>query len=244
MTSSIEGKHAVLEALRSGTSVRRITLASGLESSPAVDEIRELAVSRGIPVDVRDRKDLDAQSVRGAHQGVVAEVAAFAYTPLAALLDETDDAPESLVVVLDHVTDPGNLGAIIRSVEALGADGVVVPKARAAGIGPVALKTSAGSALHLPIVQVANVSRTIDELKKRGYWVAGASAEGETDAGEAALEGRLVIVVGSEGEGLSRIVEQACDFIVRIPTTGRTASLNVAQAATILAYEWSRSRDA
>jgi len=235
----IEGRNAVLEALRAGAPITAVLLASG-SSGAAVDEIRRQAQARGIGVRTVSREVLGERSVRGAHQGVVAEVAPFAYTPFEELIEAVGEREHSLVVVLDHITDEGNLGAVARSAEVVGADALVIPKARSAGVGPAAYKTSAGALAHLPVVREPNLVRVLERLKDAGYWVAGASASAATLAWDAPLGGRLVLVMGSEGTGLSRLVEQACDFLVRLPVVGKVGSLNVAQAATVLAFEWAR----
>lgn len=239
MSALIEGRNAVLEALRAGVPVSAVLVAGGAEGAP-VDEIRRLAASRGVPVRTLSRRELDGRSVRGAHQGVMAEALPFSYTPLAEVLDRVGEREESLVVVLDHITDEGNLGAVARSAEVAGADALVIPKARSAAVGPAAHKTSAGALAHLPVVREPNVVRALEKLKEAGYWVAGATGSASTSLWDAPLEGRLALVVGSEGQGIARLVEKACDFTVRIPVSGRVDSLNVAQAATVLAFEWVR----
>ncbi len=240
MSDIIEGRNAVVEALRSGMSIERVTIAEGLRPDSAVDEIRRLATVSGIPVETVSRQTLDRQSVRGAHQGVAAVARPFRYTELAAITRAATGRDRSLVVVLDHVTDPGNLGAVIRSVEVAGGDAVVIPRDRAASIGPVAHKASAGATAHLPVVQVGNVARALAELKDAGYWVAGADERGEQDLWNAPLTGRLVLVLGAEGSGLARLTRDRCDFLVRVPVAGHVSSLNVAQAASVLAFEWVR----
>jgi 23S rRNA (guanosine2251-2'-O)-methyltransferase len=145
------------------------------------------------------------------------------------------------VVLLDHVLDPGNLGAVIRSSESLGASGVVIEKRRSAQVTQAALKTAAGAAAHLPVAKVTNLAQTLETLKDDGFWVVGASHDAEDPAWAEPMPARTALVVGSEGRGLSRLVRERCDLHVRIPLAGRTASLNVAQAVTVLAYEWARS---
>ncbi len=240
MADFVEGRNAVLEALRSGRGVARVFVASGVRPHPTLREIGRLADEASVEVREVARSELDDMSSRGAHQGVVAVVESYRYASLDDVLDGGAERETSLVVVLDHVVDPGNLGAVIRSAEALGADGLVIPKARSASVGPVVLKVAAGAAEYLPIARVPNVVRALEKLKAAGYWVAGASERGESPAWEAPLDGRIALVLGSEGRGLSHLVEETCDFLVRIPLTGRTGSLNVAQAATVLAYEWAR----
>lgn len=242
MSDIIEGRNAVLEALRSGVRLRKVSVASGLKSNAAVDEIERLARAAGARVEHVERTELDRSSVRGAHQGVIAEVAPFAYTELADVLARTDGRPASLIMVLDHVTDPGNLGAIIRSVEVAGGDAVVVPKDRSAAVTAVVHKTSAGATSHLPVARVTNVARTLAEFKQHGYWVIGASEKASVLAWDAPLEGRVVLVMGAEGGGISKLVLAECDVLARLPVAGHIQSLNVAQAATVLAFEWARRR--
>lgn len=240
MAEVIEGRNAVLEALRSGTKLERVMLAVGLKANPAVDEIKQLADAAGIPVREVGRAALDRDSARGAHQGVMALAAPFAYAELAAVLRAGKARQRSLIVVLDHVTDPGNLGAIIRSVEVAGGDAVIIPRERAASVGAIVHKASAGATAHLPVVQVSNIAQTLQALKDSGYWVAGADERGRETLWSAPLDGHLVVVLGAEGAGLARLTRERCDFLVSIPVAGRVSSLNVAQAATLLAFEWVR----
>jgi 23S rRNA (guanosine2251-2'-O)-methyltransferase len=235
----LEGRNAVREALRAGTPLQEILVAKGNRPAPVLDEIRSLAEGAGIPVRSVDKGRLDEMSVRGAHQGVLAVADDFAYADLSSILESEGDR---FVIVLDHVVDPGNLGAVVRSAEALGAAAVVIPKARAAAMSAIAQKTSAGAAAHLPIVRVPNIAAALRSLKDAGFWVAGASERAEQDVGDARLDGRIAVVLGAEGEGISRLVRETCDFLVRIPLAGRTSSLNVAQAATVFLYEWARGR--
>jgi 23S rRNA (guanosine2251-2'-O)-methyltransferase len=240
MAGTIEGRNAVLEALRSGLHVERIALADGLRPNPALEEIRRLAAESRIPTEAVPRAQLDRDSARGAHQGVIAYAGAFRYAELQEVLQATSGATRSLIVLLDHVTDPGNLGAVIRSVEVAGGDAVLIPRERAASIGPVAHKASAGATAHLPVVQISNISQALSTLKDAGYWVAGADERGEQDLWASPLEGRIVVVLGAEGSGLARLTRERCDFLVSIPVAGRVSSLNVAQAASVLAFEWVR----
>lgn len=240
MAETIEGRNAVLEALRSGTRLESVQIAVGLKSNPAIDEIRKRAAEAGVPVREVARQELDRRSARGAHQGVIAVAEPFRYAELEDVLRAMRERSRSLIVVLDHVTDPGNLGAVIRSVEVAGGDAVLIPRDRAASVGPVAHKASAGATAYLPIVQISNVAAALDALKQAGYWVAGADERGERTLWEAELDGRLVLVLGAEGSGLTRLVRDRCDFLVAIPVAGRVSSLNVAQAASVLAFEWVR----
>ncbi|MBA4370742.1 MAG: 23S rRNA (guanosine(2251)-2'-O)-methyltransferase RlmB [Coriobacteriaceae bacterium] len=239
MSDVVEGRNAVAELLRSGAPVRRVLVADGVQVS-GLAEVERLAASAGVPVERRPRRDLDGMSPRGAHQGVVALTEPFGYASLGGIIGRAEGSERSLVIVLDHVTDPGNLGAVVRSAEVAGAAGVVVAKRRSAAIGPGAWKSSAGALAHVPVAQVTNLARALRELKDAGYWIAGASEHAEELAWDAPLDGRLVLVLGSEDRGLARLTAEACDFLVRLPVAGSVGSLNVAQAASVLAFEWVR----
>ena len=241
MSEIVEGRHPVLETLRSERLVDEVLVASSVRGSGVVREITEAARTRDIPVREVDKQELDRLSVRGAHQGVVARVGEFVYADLGGILSGARGRPHALVVLLDHVLDPGNLGAAIRSSEALGASGVIIEKRRSAQVTQTVLKTAAGAAAHLPVAKVTNLAQTLESLKDDGFWVVGASHDAEDSAWDEPMPARTALVVGSEGRGLSRLVRERCDLHVRIPIAGRTASLNVAQAVTVLAYEWARS---
>lgn len=236
----IEGRNAVVEALRAGQPVRRIVTAQGTKPDRVLDEIARRAREAGIPVETRSRRELDAMSERGAHQGVIAEAAPFEFAPLGDVLRATQDKRSSLVVALDGVTDPGNFGAIVRTAEVAGADAVLVPARRSAAITPGAYKAAAGAFAYMPIARETNLVRALQQLKDAGYWIAGASEDASEPVWSAPIEGRLVLVMGAEGEGLSRLVAETCDFLVSLPQAGRVSSLNVAQAAAVLIYEWVR----
>lgn len=236
----IEGRRAVEEAIGCGMPLRSALVQ---ERSGARDQALEKIASRleeaGVSVERVPRSRLDALSSHGAHQGVIVRARPFAYASLADVIAAAGEG-DALVVVLDHVTDQGNFGAIVRTAEVVGAAGVVVAKARAATVGVGAYKTSAGAVLHLPIAQVPNLARALDELKQAGFWACAASEHAEQDVWHAPMGGRLALVMGSEGEGISRLVAERCDFACRLPQRGRVESLNVAQATTVLCYEWLR----
>ena len=240
MGGLIEGRHAVSEALRSDMPVSRVLIAEGARSDRALSEIERATAKRGIPLDRVRRQVLDDLSERGAHQGVIARTPDFSFTPLAKILESSREKPASLLIALDHITDAGNLGAIARSAEVVGADGLIVPSKRSAAFGAGAYKTAAGALFWLPVAQEPNLVRALDACKKAGYWIAGASEHASQHAWDAPLEGRLVLVLGAEGTGLSRLVRESCDFVVSLPVSGKVGSLNVAQAASVLAYEWLR----
>ena len=214
----------------------------GEQDQTLVGLVRRLEAA-GVPVERVPKSRLDALSSHGAHQGIVVQTRPFAYAELSDVIANAGDG-HALVVLLDHVTDEGNFGAIVRSAEVVGAAGVVIAKARAAGVGVGAYKTSAGAVLHVPIAQVSNLATAIDELKRAGFWVAGSTEHATQDVWSAPLEGRLCLVMGSEGSGISQLVRKKCDFECRLPQRGRVESLNVAQAATVMCYEWLRRESA
>lgn len=236
--SYIEGRRACAEALEADVPLRRALVSSG-----ELDDTLRRLVGRlqeaGVPVEQVPRSRLDQLSSHGAHQGIVVQAEPYEYAELSEIIARAGDGP-ALVVVLDHVTDEGNFGAIVRSAEVVGAAGVVVAKARAAGVGTAAYKTSAGAVMHLPIAQVANLGAAIDTLKEAGFWAGAATEHAHDDVWHAPLDGRLCLVMGSEGAGISPLVQKKCDFECRLPQRGRIESLNVAQAATVLCYEWLR----
>jgi 23S rRNA (guanosine2251-2'-O)-methyltransferase len=239
----IEGRHAVDELLRSGRRVLSVRLLDppGKDGAP-LTRIAELATAAGVPVERVSRRQLDRDSERGAHQGVIAYAEPFRYTPLADVLMRHADEAESLLLALDHVTDPGNLGAVVRTADAIGAAAVLIAKDRSAEMSPGAFKAAAGAAEHVAVCREPNLARALEACKEAGYWVAGASEHAEQLAWDAPLTGRLVIVLGAEGTGLSRLVERGCDMLVRLPIAGSVGSLNVSAAAAVLSYEWLRSR--
>lgn len=236
----IEGRRAVEEALGCGMPLRSALVQerSG-ERDQALERIAVRLEDAGVPVERVPRGRLDALSSHGAHQGVVVRTRPFEYAELADVIAAAGEG-DALVVVLDHVTDQGNFGAIVRTAEVVGAAGVVVAKARSASVGVGAYKTSAGAVMHLPIAQVPNLARAIEGLQGAGFWACAATEHAEQDVWHAPMGGRLALVMGSEGEGISRLVSEKCDFACRLPQRGRVESLNVAQATTVLCYEWLR----
>jgi len=236
----LEGRNAALEALRAGMPLKKVLIAEGTKADRTLDEIARRATEVGVPVTTVPRREIDRMSERGAHQGVVVEAAPFKFTHLCDVVACAEGKSESLVIALDHVTDPGNLGAVARSAEVVGAECVLVQKKRSAAITPAAWKSAAGALAHVPIVQEPNLVRALEAFKAAGFWVAGASERAPQSAWDAPLEGRIVLVMGSEGEGLSRLTLEKCDFLVSLPQAGKVGSLNVAQATTALAYEWMR----
>lgn len=236
----IEGRRAAAEALRTGFPVKRalVAEASGRRDAALVKLIDQLCRA-SVPVEYVAPEQLDALSSHGAHQGVALEVGAFPYADLTDVIARAGDGP-ALVVVLDHVTDAGNFGAIVRSAEVVGAAGVVIANKRAAEVNVGAYKTSAGAVMHLPIARVPNIARALEDLKAAGFWAIGASEHADGSCWDAPLAGRIALVMGSEGEGISRLVLDTCDDLTKLPQRGQTESLNVAQATTALCYEWLR----
>ena len=235
----IEGRRAAAEALRTGFPVKRALVAKGLEQDRDIARLTDELAAANIQVKYVPRAQLDALSSHGAHQGIVLETAPFPYATIQDVIAHAGDGP-ALVVVLDHVTDAGNFGAIVRSAEVVGAAGVVIANKRAAEVTVTTYKTSAGAVMHLPIAQVPNLTRALDDLKAAGFWAVGASEHAAETCWEADLTGRVALVMGSEGEGISRLILEQCDLLTKLPQRGATESLNVAQAATALCYEWLR----
>ena len=238
----IEGRNAVLEALRAGTALDKVYLQKG-ETDKTLGHIASKARAAGAVVVEADRRKLDAMSQTHAHQGVIALAAARAYASVEDILQAAADKGEPLLlVVCDELSDPHNLGAVIRTAECAGAHGVIIPKRRSAGLTAVVAKTSAGAVAHVPVARVPNLSALLKDLKKQGLWVFGADAGGSTPLYEADLKGPAAIVVGSEGSGMSRLVSETCDFLISIPMRGKLNSLNASAAAAILLYEAVRQR--
>ena len=234
--SWIEGRRAVAEALEVGMPLRRALTSD--TSGQLADLIRELERA-DVPVERVPRSRLDSISSHGAHQGIIVQAQPFHYAELEDVIERAGEG-DALVLLLDHVTDQGNLGAIVRSAEVVGAAGVIIPKARAAGVGVGAFKTSAGAVLHLPIAQVSNLATAIQTLQEHGFWVGGSTEHAHDSVWDAPMGGRLCLVMGSEGSGISRLVLDRCDFTCKLPQRGRVESLNVAQATTVMCYEWLR----
>ncbi len=245
MAEYIEGKRPVIEALRTGVPVERLFIADNLKRDSLVQDVLRKAKQAQVPIEEVPRARLDAKSERGSHQGVMAQAKPFAYTNLQDIVDRANRQAEehdgrALVVILDHITDAGNLGAILRSAEGVGAAGVVIPNKRSAHVTAATYKSSAGAVVRVPLAQVANIKQTCERLKEEGFWVAGASEKADICIWDANLKGKMVLIMGNEGEGLARLTLEACDFLVALPQMGEVASLNVAQSATACMYEWLR----
>ncbi|SBW11491.1 putative TrmH family tRNA/rRNA methyltransferase YacO [uncultured Eubacteriales bacterium] len=238
----IEGRNAVIEALRAGTNIDKIYIARG-ETDAALGHIASTARGKGIVVVEADRRKLDGMSRTHAHQGVIAMAAVREYASVDDILNAAREKGEApLVVVCDELSDPHNLGAVIRTAECAGAHGVIIPKRRSAGLTAIVAKTSAGAVAHLPVARVANLTGLLKELKDEGLWIFGSAADGTTPLYQADLKGPAAIVIGSEGDGIGRLVREQCDFTVSIPMRGKLNSLNASAAAAILLYEAVRQR--
>ena len=238
----IEGRNAVTEALRAGTPIDKIFLARG-ETDATLGHIAAAARDKGIVVVECDRRKLDFMSRTHSHQGVIAQAAVREYASVDDILSAAREKGEPpLIVVCDELSDPHNLGAVIRTAECAGAHGVIIPKRRSAGLTAVVAKTSAGAVSHLPVARVANLPSLLKRLKEEGLWIFGSAADGTTSLYAADLKGPAALVIGSEGSGMSRLVSETCDFLVRIPMRGKLNSLNASAAAAILLYEALRQR--
>ena len=238
----IEGRNAVTEALRSGTAIDKVYLAKG-ETDRTLSRIAADAKKAGAVVMDADRRKLDAMSLTHSHQGIIAVAAVRAYATVEDILSIAEARGEKpLLVVCDEISDPHNLGAIIRTAECAGAHGVVIPKRRSAGLTAVVAKSSAGAVSYMPVARVPNIPALLKDLKKQGIWVFGAAAEGTVSLYGADFKNAAAIVIGSEGDGMTRLVRENCDFLVSIPMKGRISSLNASAAAAILLYEALRQR--
>jgi len=237
----IEGRNEVIEALRSGRSIDRIYIQDGLHDGK-LDTVRREAKKRGLRTDFVERKRLDDMSETGMHQGVIARAAAYAYAEVEDILEMAlKKGEDPFIFVLDGIEDPHNLGAMIRTANVCGAHGVIIPKDRAVGLTPTVVRSSAGALNYTPVAKVTNLVRTMEDLKKRGLWFVGADMGGESMY-EKDLKGPVGIVIGAEGRGLTKLVRDACDFVVSIPVKGEIESLNASVAAGVLAYEVTRQR--
>ena len=238
----IEGKNAVTEAIRAGRPLDKVFLVRG-SADRALAFIASSAKAAGVPVTECDRRKLDAMSATGAHQGVVAVAAAREYCTLEDILDRADALGQApFVVVCDGLEDPRNLGAVIRCAECAGAHGVVIGKHRSAGLTAAADKASAGAAEHMLIARVPNLAAALQTMKDRGLWIYGAEAGGGSPLWKTDMRGPICLVIGSEGAGMSRLVREACDFVMDIPLMGKVNSLNASAAAAVLLYEIVRQR--
>ena len=238
----IIGRNPVLEALHSEREISKIWIAEGSQKG-SMQQVIGIAKERNIFVQFVPKKKID-QMVEGIHQGVVAQVAAYKYAELDDLFviaEERNEAP--FFMILDEIEDPHNLGSIMRTADAAGAHGIIIPKRRAVGLTATVAKASTGAIEYIPVVRVTNLARTIEELKERGVWIVGTDAKGSDDYRN--LDGKMPIglVIGSEGKGMGRLIKDKCDFLIRLPMVGKVTSLNASVAASLLMYEVYRKRN-
>lgn len=238
----IGGRNPVLEALRANHPINKIWIAEQSNRS-TLRELLQLAKAKGVVIQFVPRKKLDQLAQGVAHQGVLASLSAYPYAELETLFDRAKEREEApFFLLLDQVEDPHNLGSIMRTAEAAGVHGIIIPKHRAVGLTAAVAKASAGAIEYMPVVRVTNMVRTMEELKERGLWILGTDAQASQDYREADYALPLAVVIGSEGKGISRLVLEQCDFCVRIPLRGKVNSLNASVAAALLIYEVFRQR--
>lgn len=238
----IEGKNPVVEALKSDAGLDTIYINKEMAESAAV-KIAMLAKEKNVIVKYVDKQALARLSEGNRHQGVIAEALEYEYKEIEDIFKLANYKNEKpFILILDEITDVHNLGAIIRTAECCGAHGIIIPKHRAAGVNSVVAKTSAGAVEYLPVVRVTNINQTIEELKEKGLWIYGADMAGEKYIHEEKLDGAVGIVIGSEGKGISRLIKENCDSLIKIPMKGNVSSLNASCAASIIIYEVLRQR--
>lgn len=238
----IVGRNAVTEALKAGRGINRILVANG-DREGSIAEILATAKERGVVVQNVERNKIESLACGHRHQGVLAYVAPVPYAELEDILKAAEEKGEPpFLVLLDELEDPHNLGALLRTADATGVHGVLIPKRRSVSLNATVAKTSAGAVEYVPVARIGNIAQTLKSLKEKGFWVAGADMDGEKAYYEADLTGPLVLVVGSEGRGMSRLTKEACDFIVSMPMVGHINSLNASVAGSILMYESMRQR--
>ncbi|NGP45824.1 23S rRNA (guanosine(2251)-2'-O)-methyltransferase RlmB [Bacillaceae bacterium SIJ1] len=237
----ITGKNPVIEALRAGRSMEKIWIQKGAQKGQ-MKQVFSLAKEAGLVIQEVPKQKLD-QLTDQAHQGVAALVAAYVYSSIDDILKRAADRGEPpFLLLLDELEDPHNLGSILRTADASGVHGVIIPKRRAVGLTQTVAKTATGALEYVPVARVTNLSRTIEDLKKQGVWIAGTAAEAEADYRTLDAGLPLGLVIGNEGKGMSRIVREKCDFLIRLPMVGHVSSLNASVAASLLMYEVYRKR--
>ncbi len=240
--SVIYGRNPVLEALGAGRSIDKLYIRQGAPE-PTLTKIMGMARRAGIPVTEADRRRLDTLAEGGNHQGVVATLSLFGYVTVESMLKAAEEKGEAPFLVLcDRICDPHNLGAILRSAAAVGAHGVIISKHDGVGVTATVEKVSAGAASFMPVARVTSLPKTMEMLKKEGIWISGADGRGDVSLFEADLTGPVAVVIGNEGEGMSRLVRETCDFLVKIPMRGQTESLNASVAAALFMFEVARKR--
>lgn len=243
MSGKIEGRNPVIEAIKAGRDIDKIFIAKGSEGS--ISKIIALAKEKGIVVQQVERIRINEIAESSTHQGVVAMVSSHRYATVDDILKSAEEKGEApFIIILDEVQDPQNLGSIIRSANAAGVHGVIIPKRRSAGLSSAAAKISAGAVEYTPVARVSSLARTIDSLKDKNIWFYGTHQNASSDYTKVDYSGGVGIVIGSEGEGMGRLISEKCDFLVSIPMKGEINSLNASVAAGVLMYEVVRQRDA
>lgn len=237
----IEGRNSVLEALKSNREIDKIFVQKGVGEG-SIRQIIAIAREKNILIKEVDKAKLDGLSRTRNHQGVIASAALYKYYEVDDILQSAREKGEApFIVILDEITDNNNLGSVLRSADAAGVHGIIIPKRRAVGLTPAVAKISAGAIEYVPVAKVTNLNHTIEYLKKEGLWIAGASMEGEVYYGKD-MTGPIALVIGSEGEGLGRLIKGNCDFLVSVPMKGKIASLNAAVSAAIIMFEIQKQR--
>lgn len=237
----IMGRNTVLEALRSDRDIHKIWIAEGATKGQ-IQQVIAVAKENKVMIQTAPKKKLD-QMVEGNHQGVIAQVAAYQYAEIDDIFKLAESRQEDpFILLLDELEDPHNLGSILRTADASGVHGIIIPKRRAVGLTATVAKSSTGAIEHVPVARVTNLSRTIEELKARGVWIAGTDAKGSQDYRKMDGTMPLGIVIGSEGKGISRVIKEKCDFLYHLPMVGHVTSLNASVAASLLMYEVYRKR--
>ena len=238
----LSGKNPVLEALRSGREMNKVWIAGGVKKA-GVAELLQLAKEAGIIVQFVPKNKIDQLTDGAVHQGIAASVAAYRYAEIDELFElATKRNEDPFFLILDELEDPHNLGSILRTADATGVHGVIIPKRRAVGLTGVVAKTSTGAIEHIPVARVTNLAQTVEDLKKRGVWIAGTDAKGSADYRRMDAKLPLAIIIGSEGKGMSRLLKEKCDFLYNMPMVGHVTSLNASVAAAVLMYEVLRNR--
>jgi 23S rRNA (guanosine2251-2'-O)-methyltransferase len=238
----LSGKNPVLEALRAGREMNKVWIAEGVKKA-GITEIMELAKAAGIIVQFVPKNKVEQLTDGANHQGIAASVAAYKYAEIDELFELAASRNEDpFFLILDELEDPHNLGSILRTADATGVHGVIIPKRRAVGLTGVVAKTSTGAIEHVPVARVTNLAQTVEDLKKRGLWIAGTDAKGSSDYRRMDAKLPLAIIIGSEGKGMSRLLKEKCDFLYHMPMVGQVTSLNASVAAAILMYEVLRNR--
>lgn len=238
----LSGKNPVLEALRSGREMNKVWIAEGVKKA-GIAELLQLAKEAGLIVQFVPKNKIDQLTDGATHQGIAASVAAYKYAELDDLFERAASRNEDpFFLILDELEDPHNLGSILRTADATGVHGVIIPRRRAVGLTAIVAKTSTGAIEHIPVVRVGNLAQTVEDLKKRGVWIAGTDAKGSADYRRMDAKLPLAIIIGSEGKGMSRLLKDKCDFLYNMPMVGKVTSLNASVAAAILMYEVLRNR--